>query len=157
MEVNEDLDKLRDGLGKVGQAEEEVTGPTEPRGEMEKRLRKADAKGTLVEMANGDVVYIPVVEYTAEYFTAEDGDIDARYTLKAVLHTELCDIIREETSAEDPASLPMRFWLRKLYHIVKDNYPGLKAEELAIWVGDMNAENPVVANVTTAFLGIGKN
>ena len=157
MEVNEDLDKLRSELGKVGQVEEEVTGPTEPRGEMEKRLRKADAKGTLVEMANGDVVYIPLPEYTVEYFTADDGDIDAKTILKATLHTELCDIIREEMGVADPGALPMRFWIRKLFHVLKENYPGLKAGELAIWVGEMSTENAIVTNITRAFMGIGKN
>ena len=62
-----DVDELAEKLKVVGKAAESAAAgaaPTAPKGELEAALRKEGASGTLVRMANGVVIYIPVVHYT---------------------------------------------------------------------------------------------
>jgi len=152
-DVIDPVEALKRANAKVEIAE----GHTQPRGELEARLRKPGAKGTLVEMANGDVVYVPTVQYSTEYYTADDGDIDARYLLKANLHPALCELLKQEAAAQDPSTLPQRFWVRKVFHILKENYPDLTPTDMNAWVGDIGPENPVVARIAMAFMSLGKN
>ena len=153
------LDELAQQLSGVAAAVDKVGPPEAPSGEMEARLRKPGASGTLVRMTNGDAVYVPTAEFTSRFFTADDGQPDIKYELVSKFHDELADLCREEQTA-DPMTLDMRWMVRMLYHILKENYPGLTPDDMNAWVGeipmDLQASNPVVTDIFEVFRGLKK-
>jgi hypothetical protein len=149
--VDEQLQRELAGIAAAVQADM----PLEPTGDMEKRLRKAGAVGTLVRVANGDVIYIPVTRYTPRFFTATDGQPDMKFERKSKFHAELeacLDLVRDEK----PEAVTPRFFVRQLLEIFRENYPGFAAEDMNAWLGDIVADNTVLDSIMGAFNGIKK-
>ncbi len=152
-------DEEKRNLGVVADAAEAAQAPTAPRGEMEQRLRRENPVGQLVEMANGDVVYIPVVTYTVKFFTGDEGKPETTLERQTAFENEALEKI---ISQEDVGDYPLTFdWLmQKVYQVFRENYPALRPEEMETWTGqistNLNDSNDVVTAIIETFTGIRK-
>lgn len=159
-----DIDAFAKQLEGVTEAANEAaasaaSAPTAPSGKLEAELRKTDASGCLVRMANGDVLMVPVVEYTGKYFMAADGRPDVMYERKTKgFHAELEQLLNESDSQDD--GFDVRRFLEMVYHIFKENYPDATVDHVNTWLGDdvdINDEDGLVMGILRAFRGMSKN
>lgn len=133
--------------------------PTEPSGENEARLRKPDAKGTPVKMANSEVVLIPVVAYTGMFFMDDDGRPDVKYKKAAVQFHDELEVLLSESETTTRDKFDIRRFYEMLFHIFKENYPDVTVDDINAWLGavDINDEDGLVTQILATFWGMSKN
>ena len=146
------------GLRQVAQAVDAAQEPKEPQGETEARLRRENPMGQLVRMANGDVVYVPVVTYHWTIYTADDEIRTAAMRKTKFQNPKLEELLDIEDAGKSPVSID--WLLKKLLCILRENYPDLKPAEAMIWTGpvstNINDTNAVVSDIFQTFQGFKK-
>ena len=153
--------EILEQVGKAAAAIEAVSEPTEPSGEMEGRLRRLQPtpSGKLVRMANGDVVYVPVVVYKFTLITGAEGVETKSHRLTKLENAELTKILDAED--DGTAEMSVAWLLKKIYATLCENYPDLKPEDMETWIGpvtsDINDSNPVVTAIIETLAGMRKN